>query len=150
VTVAAVHTEIVSPGVACRTLSGRRVICTVDRLLTALMTVLAGLLLAGLLGTQALAHEGHGATADAFAPQIATAAPIDEAAPSADGVALMPDAAKCDGHCCFAGACCLGVAGPLPAALPHPGALDAKSERDADAIPSAAPEGPRRPPKRDI
>jgi hypothetical protein len=144
VTVAAVQTEIVSPGVARRTVTRRRVICSADGLLMALMTALVGLLLAGLPGTQALAHEGHGATADAFAPQTETAAAMDEAAPSAGGVA------RCEGHCCVSGACCLGVAGPCPAALPEPGAPDANSQDDADAMPSAAPEGPRRPPRRAI
>jgi hypothetical protein len=139
-----------SPGFFCRTLPLCRAICTVDRLLTALMTVVAALLLAALLATQAQAHEGHDGTAGVFAPMIEAAEFTDKATLSSDLAAATTGDAKCDGHCCFAGACCLGITGLLPAAVPHLGALDAKSERDADAIPSAAPEGPRRPPKRDI
>jgi hypothetical protein len=150
VTVAAIRKEIAPPGAACRALSACRVICTVDRVLSTLLMVLAGLLLAGLLGTQALAHAAHDTAADAAALQIETVAPTVEAEPSTDSSSLMTDVAKCDGHCCFAGACCAGVAGPLSAVLPQRRLVETGAQHAAYGMPAAPPDGPRRPPKRDI
>lgn len=150
VNVAAMRSETVSPVPAGGTRPRRRVIRTVGRLLPALMAALAGLLLAGLIGTQALAHEGHDATAGMSAPQIEALAPMDGTAPSGDGVGPTTDAAQCDGHCCFTGACCAFATSPLSAVAAPPRAVEARSRIELDAIPPAAPDGPRRPPKREL
>jgi hypothetical protein len=139
--------ETTSTGLAARSLSTCRVICSVDRLLSLLMAVLAALVLVGLLGTQALAHDGHGAVASAPAPGVEAVVSADDA-PLSDGLLIMTaDAASCDGHCCFTSLCCPAVAVALDVSpvRRHPATTAAPSA--VDLIAAGPPEGPRRPPK---
>jgi hypothetical protein len=139
--------ETTFTGVATRSLSACRVICSVDRLLSLLMAVLAALVLVGLLGTQALAHDGHGAVASAPAPGVEAVASIDDGPLSGSLLIMTADAASCDGHCCFTSLCCPAVAVALDVSpvRPHPATTAAPSA--VDLIAAGPPEGPRRPPK---
>jgi hypothetical protein len=135
--------ETTFTGAAVRTISACRGICSVDRLLSMLMAVLAALVLVALLGTQALAHDGHDVATRA--PSVEAVASVDKVAPS--GASVIADAANCDGHCCFTSLCCLAVAVAPDAApvRPHPAAKAAASAVDLTA--AGPPDGPRRPPK---
>jgi hypothetical protein len=135
--------EITLAGVVARTLSACRVICSIDRLLSALLAVLAALVLVGLLGTQALAHDGHDLATGASGVE-AVASTYDDAPSSVSAIA---DAANCGGHCCFSSLCCPAVALALEVSpvRPHPAAPAAGSA--VYLIAAGPPDGPRRPPK---
>jgi hypothetical protein len=139
--------ETTFTGLAARSLSACRVICSVDRLLSLLMTVLAALVLVGLLGTQALAHDGHGAVASAPAPGFEVVASIDDGALSSDLLIMTADAASCDGHCCFSSLCCPAVAVALDASPMRPDPAATAAPSALNLIAAGPPDGPRRPPK---
>jgi hypothetical protein len=139
--------EITLAGAFARIIPSCRVICSVDRLLSLLLAVLAGLVLVGLLGTQALAHDGHDAATGASAPGIEAVVSVDEVASSGDIETVTANATLCGGHCCFSSLCCPAVALALDASAMRPRPATAAATSAVDLIAAGPPEGPRRPPK---
>jgi hypothetical protein len=139
--------ETTSTGFAARSLAACRVICSVDRLLSLLMAVLAALVLVGLMGTQALAHDGHGAVASAPAPGVEVVVSADDATLSDDLLIMTADAASCDGHCCFTSLCCPAVAVTLDASPMRPDPAETAAPSAVNLIAAGPPDGPKRPPK---
>lgn len=139
--------ETTFTGLAVRTISACRVICSVDRLLSVLMAVLATLVLVALLGTQALAHDGHDVTMGASVPVVDTVASDGQVGPSSDVLIVTADADECDGHCCFSNLCCPAVALALDVSPVRPHAAAAAAASAVDLVATSPPEGPRRPPK---
>jgi hypothetical protein len=135
--------ETTFTGLAARALSACRVICSVDRLLSMLMAVLAALVLVALLGTQALAHEGHDAATGASSVEAVASVDRD----TSSSVTVIVDVAICDGHCCFSSLCCPAVVVALEASLIRPQPATTAAPSAVDLIAAGPPEGPRRPPK---
>lgn len=134
-------------GIAARSISACRLICRVGHLLSLIVAVMAALVLVGLLGTQALAHDGHDALTGAAPPGVGGDASADEVAPPGDIATVTSSPILCDGHCCVGGVCCPAVAVALDASPTRPRPVAPAAAPAVDLIAAGPPDGPRRPPK---
>lgn len=125
------------------------VTCFGTRIVATLVTVLAGLLVTGLLSSVAHAHDSGASTLEFVAHASETAVVVDEGDHPDWPADAIPDPAECDDHCCHGSVCC-----PLAAELPPlPFGLRivrAETRPHSVDLALAAPDGPRRPPRGSI